>query len=322
MRYKPFAGPAVWKRGDVHPMFGATCYFSGTALTGDGCSPPPQFNVTIGQDPPTGAPRIVTTLGEVVDYVRSELLTGRGLALLHGFGSDDLDLKALKWHYWELGSQLGTLAPQNADGDLLRCVTDLGGLTGDHDADRALGHRGRARMNPHTDSADIVALLCVRPARSGGASAVCSTAALYNEILARRPEYLKPLCRGFHFDLTGKTRTGPSVTERRIPVFSHRNGKLSCVFNKDRIVLGMKKADQPLDDLELASVEYLDALAKSDEFTIRFLMKAGDVLFLNNHCTLHARDEYNDWPEASRKRLLLRLWMNLLVPWGSVEAAE
>jgi len=151
---------------------------------------------------------------------------------------------------------------------------------------------------------------------------VSSAEALYNEILARRPEYLEPLYRGFHFDLTGKAGTGPAFTEQRIPVFSHRNGKLSCVFNKDRIALGMKKADRQLDDLELAAVVYLDALAKSDEFTIRILLKAGDVLFLNNKCTLHARDEYDDWPEVSRKRLLLRLWMNLLVPWDSVEPAK
>jgi hypothetical protein len=319
IRDKPFAGPAVWKRADLYKVHEATCCFAST-LTSDGRSHA-QHIVTGGQDSNVSA-GILATLDEVVNHVRSELLTGRGYALVHGFDSDVLDLEALKKRYSELGTQLGSLVPQNADGDLLRCVTDLGSTSGEHDASRAHGHRGRSRMNPHTDSADIAALLCVRPAMSGGANSVSSAGALYNEILAQRPEYLEPLCRGFHFDLTGKSGTGRSVTERRIPVFSHRNGKLSCVFNKDRIALGMKKVSQPLDGLALASVEYLDALAKSEEFTIHFLMKAGDVLFLNSKCTLHARDEYDDWPEANRKRLLLRLWMNMLVPWDSVELAE
>jgi hypothetical protein len=323
IRDMPFAGPAVWRRGDAHRVSEVTGHFSGDDLISNERSHLPRSVWTGDQVLPAGVgPHLLTTLGEIVDHVRSELLNGPGFALLRGFGTDALDLEEVEKRYFELGSQLGPLVPQNDDGDLLRNVTDLGEPSGDHDAHRALGHRGRAPMNPHTDSADIAALLCVRPARSGGASAVCSAAALYNAILARRPEFLKPLCRGFHFDLTGKAGTGLGFTEWRIPVFSHRNGKLSCVFNKERIALGMKKANQPLDGLELASIEYLDALAKSDEFTIRILLKAGDVLFLNNRCTLHARDEYDDWPQASRKRLLLRLWMNLLVPWDSTEPAE
>lgn len=322
IRDKPFAGPAVWKRTDRQLVAGLHCQFLSDDRDFDSQSQPTHITSTGDQDPSSNDLRIATTLGELVDHVRSELLTGRGFALLHGFRPEALDLEALKRRYWDLGSQLGPLVPQNADGDLVRCVTDLAEPIRNGDRGRAMGHRGNARMNPHTDSADIAALLCVRPAKSGGASAVSSAAALYNEILARRPEYLKPLYRGFHFDLTGKVGTGPDFTEQRIPVFSHRNDKLSCVFNKDRIALGMKKAGQPLDDLELAAIEYLDALAKSDEFTFRILLKAGDVLFLNSRCTLHARDEYDDWPDAGRKRLLLRLWMNLLVPWDSVEFAE
>lgn len=320
IRDNPFTGPLVWKRNAVHLVPGITRCLSGGGLSDERSSLRPAFIGRLEQNAPMRTTRILATLGEVAGHVRSELLYGCGFTMVHDIGLEDLDLEVLKRRYCKLGSQLGVLAPQNADGDLLRSVTDLGRLPGNYDSGRARGHRGRARMNPHSDSADIAALLCVRPAKRGGANSVCSAAAIYNEILARRPEYLKPLCRGFHFDLSGKTHNGLGATEQRIPVFSYRNGKLSCVFNKDRIILGMKKAGQPLEDVELASVEYLHALAKSDEFTIRLTMKAGDILFLNNHCTLHGRDEYDDWPEVNRKRLLLRLWMNLPVAWDSLEA--
>ena len=36
----------------------------------------------------------------------------------------------------------------------------------------------------------------------------------------------------------------------------------------------------------------------------------GDIQFLNNFVTLHTRREYEDWPEESRKRHLLRLWLS------------
>ena len=35
----------------------------------------------------------------------------------------------------------------------------------------------------------------------------------------------------------------------------------------------------------------------------------GDIQFLHNHTILHARTGYEDWPEAERKRHLLRLWL-------------
>jgi hypothetical protein len=36
----------------------------------------------------------------------------------------------------------------------------------------------------------------------------------------------------------------------------------------------------------------------------------GDVQFLNNYVTLHTRRAYQDWPDARRKRHLLRLWLS------------
>jgi hypothetical protein len=32
---------------------------------------------------------------------------------------------------------------------------------------------------------------------------------------------------------------------------------------------------------------------------------------LNNHTTLHSRTRFEDWPDPSQRRWLLRLWLNL-----------
>jgi hypothetical protein len=37
----------------------------------------------------------------------------------------------------------------------------------------------------------------------------------------------------------------------------------------------------------------------------------GDIQLISNHVILHARSEYQDWPEPARKRHLLRLWLSL-----------
>jgi hypothetical protein len=40
-------------------------------------------------------------------------------------------------------------------------------------------------------------------------------------------------------------------------------------------------------------------------------LEQGDIQILNNYAVLHARDEFEDWPEEDRHRHLLRLWINL-----------
>ncbi len=36
----------------------------------------------------------------------------------------------------------------------------------------------------------------------------------------------------------------------------------------------------------------------------------GDMLFMNNWVTLHRRSEFEDYPEAERKRHILRVWIS------------
>jgi hypothetical protein len=314
VRTQLIGGPSAWKRADVEHRFGGALSLADIG-DGIGCA---QLSVADLRGSSPNVNRLeASKLREVAEFIRSELLFGRGLCLVRAFCTEEEGLGTIRQRSVDVCNQLGELVPQNADGDLVRHVTDMAGYTGPLDSLRSLGHGGRAHMSPHSDSADLVALVCVRPARRGGASSVCSSAALYNAIVAERPEYLEPLRRGFHFDVSGKTKLGSGVTDRRIPVFNFRNGRLSCVFNKARIILGMKRAGHTMNELELASIEYLDALASSEEFSYQFTLRSGDVLFLNSHRTLHGREEYDDWHEVDRKRLLFRLWMQSPAAWDT-----
>jgi len=50
----------------------------------------------------------------------------------------------------------------------------------------ALPSRVRDRLIFHSDSSDVVALMCLRGSKSGGASSLASGTTIYNEILRRR----------------------------------------------------------------------------------------------------------------------------------------
>ena len=54
----------------------------------------------------------------------------------------------------------------------------------------------------------------------------------------------------------------------------------------------------------------LDALAGDERLRLDMQLAAGDMQFLHNHQTLHARTEYVDYPDPERKRHLLRLWLS------------
>ncbi len=187
---------------------------------------------------PTLAPKLAGVLAEVQD--------GRGFAVLRGLQPGKYNRADLEAIYWGIGAHLGNAISQNGEGQLLAEVTDKGSSYSTNVNDR--GYRSRDKLNPHVDTSDMTALLCVRQADDGGMSSVASSAAIYNEILARRPDLLEPLYRGFHHDLRGEGPTGSfdEVTHGRIPVFSYYEGLLSCCYNDKIMRSAHQKAGAPL----------------------------------------------------------------------------
>ena len=257
----------------------------------------------------TRAEFALPTLGATIMRIREQLVTGRGLFLLGGLRVEDYSVDDLVALCSGLAVQLnGALVPQNFAGDRFRFVTDCGKRK-TLDEHQARGHRGCAEMLPHSDSSEIAGLLCVRSAKRGGSTSVCSSGAVYNGILGRSAQHLVPLQEGFYFDLTGKTEAG--VSRSRLPVFALRDGQLTCRFNRSRIEMGMHKAGVALSSAESAALECVSDLARSPDLAMYFRLQPGDVLFLNNGRVLHARDAYEDWPQPHRKRLLIRFWLQM-----------
>lgn len=253
---------------------------------------------------------LLPTLDVRLQDTADDLEQGRGVVLLRGLAPERYDMDSLYTLYWGLAVHLGTPISQNAKGDLIGQVTDSGR---DYQAKNVRGYTTRAALRPHCDASDVVGLLCVHPARAGGASCIASAATIYNTILVERPDFIEPLCRGFHFDLRGEgvTDNPDEVTFNRVPVFSYFDGRLSCRFNGKTIFDGMAKSGAPLSGDDLAAVEFVRELAMRPGIRFDMDFRPGDIQLLNNHMVLHSRTDFEDWPESARKRRLLRLWLNL-----------
>jgi len=64
-----------------------------------------------------------------------------------------------------------------------------------------------------------------------------------------------------------------------------------------------------LTEADIAALDMVATLATDPELRLDMTFMPGDIQFLHNHTILHGRTAYEDWPEAERKRHLLRLWL-------------
>jgi hypothetical protein len=237
--------------------------------------------------------------------VRQELVDGRGMVMLQKFPIEALDREGQAIAFIGLGSYLGEMKSQNKEGHVLGHVKDLGG---DYADAHTRGYMTRAEMRFHADACDYVGLLCLQTAKSGGASRVASSVTVYNRMLERRPDLVKVLTEDFYRSRSGEINPGEAPWFKQ-PIFSFTDGYFSAtgagaVIDKAQQLAGVPKFTS-------AQKEALELYRQTvEECALDIDFQPGDIQLLNNFVMLHTRREYEDWPEPSRKRHLLRLWLS------------
>lgn len=245
--------------------------------------------------------RVAEDLKRVSDQVEN----GIGMAVLRGLPVLDYSKDDASRIYWGIGLHLGSPVTQNSRAHLLGHVKDEGVAYGHN----TRGYNTKAKLNFHTDNCDVVGLLCLRTAREGGLSRITSSMSIFNEILKRDPKLLNPLFEGFVYDLKGEQLPGRPPLSHKIPVFSERDGKLSCRYIRNAIMPGFTKSNTEPTPLQTAAMDLFDELAQSPDLCFHMEMEPGDMQMLNNHVIVHSRTEFEDFEEDDRKRHLLRLWL-------------
>ncbi len=248
------------------------------------------------------------TLGPELEHLRAEVLNGRGFVLLRGMPVEGRPIAESATAYWGVGTYFGSARSQNAKGHLLGHVYDLGGSSAKDPTVRS--YATAERQHFHIDRCDVVALLCLRRAKSGGQSAIVSSMTLHNVMAARRPDLLERLYRSFPVDRRGEVPAGKAPFYEA-PVFNEYAGTLSVLYS--RLHIGSSQRFPEARRLTAEDIEALDLLANlagDPELRLDMNFMPGDIQFLHNHTILHARTGYQDWPEVERKRHLLRLWLS------------
>jgi hypothetical protein len=248
-------------------------------------------------------------LARMVSVIQRELQSGRGFILLRGLRIADRSEADIAMLYSALGACLGVAVSQSAEGDRLG-----------HVIDRGLGDQGRyytrgGQLEFHMDPVDVVGLLCLRSAMSGGASRIVSALAVHNTILQERPDLMAILYRGFH---NARRPEGLPPTPDRVPIFEEGSGGVECYY----LPVTIRQAAEegfPLQPDEREALAYLADVADRPSLRLDMDMREGDIQFLNNRKILHARTDYVDHPDRKLWRHLLRLW--LMMPDWPVRSA-
>jgi hypothetical protein len=246
------------------------------------------------------------TLGPVLHRLREEVINGRGFVLLRGLPVERRPIAESATAYWGIGTYFGSACSQNAMGHVLGHVRDLGLSSTDP---RVRIYQTTERQNFHTDSCDIVGLLCLKTAKSGGLSSLTSSMTIYNVMAARRPDLLRLLFQPFATDRRGEVPEGKHPWFD-IPVFNDHAGYLSVIYSPHYTRSSQRFPQaRRLTAQDLEALAMFDSLAEDPELRLDMELQPGDMQFVHNHTTLHDRTAFEDWPEPERKRHLLRLWL-------------
>jgi TfdA family taurine catabolism dioxygenase TauD len=243
-----------------------------------------------------------------LEKLKKELINGLGFEVIRGLPVANYSQKLAATIFCGVGAHLGSARSQNAAGHILGHVRDIGA---DANNPNTRIYQTSERQTFHTDSSDVVGLLCIREAMEGGKSLLVSTATLYNEMVGRRPDLASLLFDPIATDRRGEVPEGQKPY-LEIPVLNWHAGFLTGFYQRQYIDSAQRFPEAlRLTPAHVEALDLFDELANDPGLHLGMQLQPGDMQFVYNHALLHDRTAFRDWPDASRKRHLLRLWLSI-----------
>jgi alpha-ketoglutarate-dependent taurine dioxygenase len=305
-------GPSAWKRGDIRTE-DYRVRLDGPCLD--------EIRRVVEEIRAHPLPTILRTPADfdmtnchaAMAEVRRILKEGVRFAVVDRLPVEDMSKPEAETIYWLLSSMICRPVAQKLDGTMIYDVHDTG--------QQALPGSGirpdktNIEIRFHIDNAynttppEIVGLLCLKTAKSGGVSRVLSFHTVHNALLARHKELLPRLYQPFWFDRQREFFPGDPDTFFA-PVFeTGGENELLARFSVHQINSGYAMKGEPVDNEGAAALAAALEIFEDPEFSIDFEFQPGEIQFVDNRTLGHSRTEFEDWPDLDRRRHLVRLWL-------------
>ena len=237
-----------------------------------------------------------------------KLLDGIGFEVIKGLPVKRYSPEMIATIFFGIGAHLGDARSQNADGHLLGHVRDIGANSNDQNTRI---YQTSQRQTFHTDSADVVGLICINDAKKGGDSLLVSAVTIFNHMVELRPNLVEYLFDPIATDRRGEVPPGelPYLT---IPPLSLEDNLLTVFYQRQYIDSAQRFDDaMKLSKRHVEALDLFDTLANDPALHLSMRLRPGDMQFVYNHAFLHDRTGFVDWAEPNKKRHLLRLWLSM-----------
>ena len=237
-----------------------------------------------------------------------KLVNGIGFEVVRGLPVSQYSREKSAAIFCGIGAHLGSARSQNSMGHILGHVRDIGA---DGKDNNTRIYQTSLRQTFHTDSADVVGLLCLKDAKSGGESLLVSAESIFNQIVEQRPDLV-----GYLFDPIATDRRGEipdgELPYMQIPPFNWHQGLLT-VFYQRQYIDSAQRFDGvlKLTPQHVEALDLFDRLADDPDLHLQMRLEPGDMQFVYNHAFLHDRSGFVDWEEPDERRHLLRLWLSM-----------
>ena len=246
-----------------------------------------------------------------IERLKTQILVdGCGFFVIDGSSFKNFTINEKKSLHIIISKILGDLLKQNKKGELAVEIKDLGKSmkTG------ARYHHTKEGGSYHTDGSHIysrppnyVGLLCINPAKIGGASKFMSGYTIHNA-LQQRMDLLEILYERFYHDKKGENNVGESPAQFE-PIFEFVDEKLKFKYQRELIYTGHEKMNKPLSEKQIEALDFLDKILKNENNVVTFELKSGDLMFSNNSWLIHDRTGFEDYEDEDLKRTLVRTWI-------------
>ena len=246
---------------------------------------------------------------EAIDRAVAVTQTAYGMCLLKGFPVDRWSAEDARLANWGIGLNVGVARTQNRASQVMNDVRDEGG---NYKVKNGRGYNTNAGLDFHVDSCDVVALMCLQTAKSGGTSKVTSSMAVVEEIKRLRPDLIPVMQQPFYYSYQG-TNDASQPPFYKCPILGDDPEFFSLRANRKNVTAAQRDFPEvprlTPDQIEL--LDLLDELLPDDKFCYSMELDRGDLQLLNNYVVIHSRTNFEDHDEPERKRHLLRLWLSI-----------
>ncbi|PYH94060.1 TfdA family oxidoreductase [Aspergillus ellipticus CBS 707.79] len=256
------------------------------------------------------------TLHPILRSISREVHLGRGFFVLRGLRIDAYSREDNIIIYAGVSSHIGNIRGRQEDnrGKNIpsRVLAHIKDISRTVDPETLIApSKTNDKQVFHTDSGDIISLLCLQEAAEGGESKLASSWHVYNILARERPDLIHTLTGEWPFDGFSNPET-PYFTR---PLLFHQPATSTApervlIQYARRYFTGFKAAPRstdipPITEAQAEALDALHFLAEKHSASLGF--KKGDIQYANNLSIFHARNGFVD--DVGKERHLVRLWL-------------